>query len=116
MADVMFPQFDPQFVDALGVQTAYYVAGKENGRPIILLHGMTASADNYREIMHHFADDQWLIAPDIPGFGESATTEPYRMPRILISVGERPLISSRICCIWIIAVTYGILHEASPAT
>lgn len=83
MSEVKMPKFDPQFVDALGVQTAYYVAGNENGRPLILLHGMTASADNYREIMYHFSDEHWLIAPDIPGFGESGDTEPYTIPHLI---------------------------------
>lgn len=83
MSDLMLPEFEPQFIDALGVRTAYYVAGNENGRPLILLHGMTASADNYREIMHYFAQSHWLIAPDIPGFGLSEETSPYRMPHLV---------------------------------
>lgn len=83
MSDVKIPPLEPRFVDALGVRTAFYVAGNENGRPVILLHGMTASADNYREIMYHFADEHWLIAPDIPGFGESDDTEPYTVPHLV---------------------------------
>lgn len=83
MSDVKIPPYEPRFVDALGVRTAYYVAGNENGRPILLLHGMTASADNYREIMHYFGDKHWLIAPDIPGFGASGDTEPYNMPHLV---------------------------------
>ncbi len=83
MSDVKIPKFEPEFIDALGVRTAYYVAGNKNGRPVILLHGMTASADNYREIMHYFSDEHWLIAPDIPGFGESGDTEPYTMPHLV---------------------------------
>ncbi len=70
-------RYEAQFVDALGVKTAYYTAGDENGRPLILLHGMSASADNYREVMTYLADEYWLIAPDIPGFGESEETHPY---------------------------------------
>ena len=77
MSEVQIPKYEAQFVDALGVKTAYYTAGVANGRPVIMLHGMTASADNYREVMAGLADEHWLIAPDIPGFGESEETEPY---------------------------------------
>ena len=31
MSEVNVQKYDPQFVDALGVQTAYYMAGNENG-------------------------------------------------------------------------------------
>ena len=71
------------FVDVLGVRTAYYEMGKRNGRPIILLHGMSTSADSFREAMHELASDLWLIAPDIPGFGYSDHTEPYTMPHLV---------------------------------
>ncbi len=83
MTELKVPKYDPQFVDALGVQTAYYTAGNKNGRPVILLHGMTASADNFRELMAGLADKHWLIAPDIPGFGESDATEPYVIPHLV---------------------------------
>ena len=45
------PAFETQFVEALGVKTAYVTAGEPDGRPIVLLHGMSSSADNYRETM-----------------------------------------------------------------
>jgi len=71
------------FVDALGVRTAYYTAGKRNGRPLVLLHGMTSSGDVYREMMHELAAEFWLIAPDIPGFGHSEMTQPYTLAHLV---------------------------------
>jgi len=65
------------FIDALGVRTGYYTTGKPNGRPVLLLHGMSTSADSFREIMHELAATHWLIAPDLPGFGHSDNTSPY---------------------------------------
>ncbi|MEZ4590516.1 MAG: alpha/beta fold hydrolase [Chloroflexota bacterium] len=74
------PRFD---LDALGIHTSYYEMGVPNGRPILLLHGMSTSADSFRETMHELADDHWLIAPDIPGFGYSASTTPYNFPHLV---------------------------------
>ncbi len=71
------------FVDALGIKTAYYMAGEPNGRPLLCLHGMTASGDAFRELMVGLAEERWLIAPDIPGFGESEATSPYVLPHLV---------------------------------
>lgn len=71
------------FVDALGIQTGYYTAGQPDHQPVLLLHGMSTSADSFRETMHHLADTYWLIAPDIPGFGHSQNTEPYSIAHLV---------------------------------
>lgn len=77
------PAFEVQFVEALGIKTAYVTAGEPQGRPILLLHGMSSSGDNYRETMHTLADTRWLIAPDIPGFGQSDETQPYTIDHLV---------------------------------
>jgi pimeloyl-ACP methyl ester carboxylesterase len=33
--------------------------------------------------MHELADEHWLIAPDIPGFGFTEDTEPYTFPHLI---------------------------------
>lgn len=71
------------FVNVLGIETAYYEMGTRNGRPVLLLHGMSTSADSFRETMHELAGDFWLIAPDIPGFGYSDNAQPYTMPHLV---------------------------------
>lgn len=70
-------------VDALGVETNYYIAGEENENYILLLHGMTSSGDAYRELMVALADEYCLIAPDLPGFGFSDMTQPYRLSHLV---------------------------------
>ena len=75
--------FETQFVEALGVKTAYVMAGEPDGRPIVLLHGMSSSGDNYRETMVALAESRWLIAPDIPGFGQSEETRPFTMDHLV---------------------------------
>lgn len=66
-----------KYVDAMGVRTGYYEAGEKNGRPVVLLHGMSTSADSFRETMHELSASHWLIAPDIPGFGHSDSVSPF---------------------------------------
>lgn len=78
-----YPEAPRYFVEALGVQTAYYMMGQRNGRPVLLLHGMSTSGDSFREALYALAGDQWLIAPDIPGFGYSDNTSPYTVPHLV---------------------------------
>lgn len=70
-------------VNALGIRTAYTAAGQPGAPLVVLLHGMSASSDVYRELMHELADEFWLIAPDIPGFGHSEDTEPYTLAHLV---------------------------------
>lgn len=84
MSDYPYSELSRFEVDALGIHTSYYTAGQANGRPpIILLHGTSTSGDSFRETMHELADDYWLIAPDIPGFGFSEITTPYTFPHLI---------------------------------
>jgi pimeloyl-ACP methyl ester carboxylesterase len=70
-------------IEALGIETNYYEVGQENGRSVILLHGMTSSGDSYRELMAALGDSYHLIAPDIPGFGYSEMTTPYTIDHLV---------------------------------
>jgi 2-hydroxy-6-oxonona-2,4-dienedioate hydrolase len=79
----IYPSLPRRSVEALGISTSYYEAGTPNGHPVLLLHGMSTSADSFRETMHDLSDRFWLIAPDIPGFGYSDVTEPYTVPHLI---------------------------------
>ncbi|MDQ4095874.1 MAG: alpha/beta fold hydrolase [Actinomycetota bacterium] len=57
-------------VRAGGVKTFYLEAGE--GRPMILLHGLGATNASMLPTFWEFASDHRVIAPDLPGFGESA--------------------------------------------
>jgi pimeloyl-ACP methyl ester carboxylesterase len=78
-----YPPHTRKTVETLGFPTSYYEAGDPRQRTLILLHGMSASADSFRETMHVLSDDFHLLAPDIPGFGYSGDIEPYTFPRLL---------------------------------
>lgn len=51
------------------VTLTYYVAGK--GRPVLFLHGVGVIAMTYKRILDILAQDHTVIAPDLPGFGDS---------------------------------------------
>ncbi|HUJ35639.1 MAG TPA: alpha/beta fold hydrolase [Solirubrobacteraceae bacterium] len=42
------------------------------GRPLVLLHGVGASRAIWRRVTPALAEDRHVIAPDLPGFGESS--------------------------------------------
>jgi pimeloyl-ACP methyl ester carboxylesterase len=78
-----YPELPRKEVKALGIKTSYVYAGQSDSPLVVLLHGMTSSADAYREVMHELADEFWLIAPDLPGFGQSGNTSPYTLPHLV---------------------------------
>ena len=42
---------------------------------MLLLHGFTTSSHMFRNVIQALADGYHVIAPDYPGFGESAATD-----------------------------------------
>ncbi len=79
-----YPEVPRYFAGAYDIRTGYYMLGQSNGgTPLVMLHGMSTSADSFREIMHELADQFWVIAPDIPGFGYSDNTTPYTIPHLV---------------------------------
>lgn len=58
-----------------GTEIFYREAGKP-GRPVLLLlHGFPSSSHMYRNLIPALADRYHVIAPDYPGFGQSATPD-----------------------------------------
>jgi len=59
-------------VDVEGTEIFYRETG-DRGRPtILLLHGFPSLSHMYRDLIPELADRFHLIAPDLPGFGQSA--------------------------------------------
>ncbi|KUI36786.1 alpha/beta fold hydrolase [Mycobacterium sp. GA-2829] len=56
-----------------GVDTFYRAAGPADAPVVLLPHGYPASSYVYRNLMAALGDRWRLIAPDLPGFGYSAT-------------------------------------------
>lgn len=63
----------------------YRLAG--DGPPLLLLHGFTGSSDNWAGLIDALRDDYRLIAPDLPGHGQTTERDPlppqaYTMPAV----------------------------------
>ncbi|MCW5688706.1 MAG: alpha/beta hydrolase [Pseudolabrys sp.] len=57
-------------VDGLDI---FYREAGQAGRPVILLlHGFPTASHMFRDLIPELADDFHIIAPDLPGFGQSA--------------------------------------------
>lgn len=52
-----------------GLDIAYLDGGQ--GQALVLLHGFGADKDNWPRMAAHLTDDYRVIAPDLPGFGDS---------------------------------------------
>ncbi len=65
---VHFPR--PRRIKAYGIDTFFLEAGQ--GPAVVLLHGLGATNASMLPTMHDLAADHRVIAPDLPGFGDSA--------------------------------------------
>jgi pimeloyl-ACP methyl ester carboxylesterase len=54
-----------------GTELSFIVAGEESRPAVLLLHGSPSSARMFREIIPELSQAAHVIAPDLPGFGES---------------------------------------------
>ncbi len=61
-----------------GVKVAYREVGDPTKPTILLLHGFPTSSHMFRNLMKDLGNDLHLIAPDYPGFGESASPSPQK--------------------------------------
>lgn len=55
-----------------GVDMFYREAGPKNAPVLLLLHGFPTSSHMFRNLIPQLADKYHVIAPDYPGFGQSA--------------------------------------------
>ncbi len=64
------PAIASRFIDVDGLRLHYLTAG--HGEPLILLHGYAETSRMWRPVIPLFAEKFTVIAPDLPGIGESA--------------------------------------------
>ena len=60
-----------------GAEVVVRLAGDRKKPALLLLHGFPSSSKSFRNVMGPLAEDCFVIAPDLPGFGES---EPIKRP------------------------------------
>src|SRR5918999_1161220 len=54
-----------------GTELSFITAGDASRPAVLLLHGFPGSADYFREVVPELSRATYVIAPDLPGFGES---------------------------------------------
>lgn len=59
-------------VEVDGLSLFYREAGPADGPVLLLLHGFPSSSHMFRDLIPKLADRFRVIAPDLPGFGQSA--------------------------------------------
>lgn len=67
---VRLPPLERREIDLHGHRVVCHVGG--SGPAVLLLHGITSSAATWRTAAAHLAESHTVIAPDLPGHGESA--------------------------------------------
>jgi len=58
-------------VDVDGVKVFYREAGPKDAPTILLLHGFPTASHMFRDLIQELADRFRLVAPDLPGFGQT---------------------------------------------
>lgn len=59
-------------INIAGLTTRYLFKAGNDGLPLVLLHGDSASALDWSWVLPKLGDDYCVYAPDFPGFGNSA--------------------------------------------
>lgn len=59
-----------------GLDIFYREAGDPSKQAVVLLHGFPSSSHMYRDVLRALGDEYYVIAPDYPGFGDSAFPSP----------------------------------------
>lgn len=54
-----------------GTELSYVTAGDVSDPTVLLLHGFPSSARTFRDVIPGLARNAYVIAPDLPGFGQS---------------------------------------------
>lgn len=72
-ASTLAPQVAYRTKEIQGLEIFYREAGPADAPVVLLLHGFPTSSHMYRDLIPQLATQYRVIAPDYPGYGESAT-------------------------------------------
>jgi len=65
------PGFDERFVETKGSRLRYFVGGRADGEPVVLVHGLGGCAANWVDIVPLLAETRRVLVPELPGHGLS---------------------------------------------
>lgn len=71
-----------------GLEIFYREVGDQNAPAILLLHGFPTASHMFRDLMPRLAGQFRLIAPDLPGFGQSAMPTDGRLEYTFESLAQ----------------------------
>jgi pimeloyl-ACP methyl ester carboxylesterase len=54
-----------------GAELSFIAGGEASSPAVLLLHGSPSSSRMFREVILELSQAAYVIAPDLPGFGES---------------------------------------------
>jgi pimeloyl-ACP methyl ester carboxylesterase len=65
-----------------GTELSFLTAGEATKPAVLLLHGSPSSARMFREVVPELSQAAYVIAPDLPGFGESDVLQSPSFPAL----------------------------------
>jgi pimeloyl-ACP methyl ester carboxylesterase len=71
-----------------GTELSFITAGEASKPAVLLLHGFPSSARMFREVVPELSQDAYVIAPDLPGFGESDVLPEVTFPAFGQAISE----------------------------
>jgi pimeloyl-ACP methyl ester carboxylesterase len=77
----------PRFLSVRGRRTRYVISG--DGPPVVLLHGIGRSLEDWSEVLHRLAEAHTVYSVDLAGFGESERLgTPTDLPSLARAVAD----------------------------
>jgi pimeloyl-ACP methyl ester carboxylesterase len=71
-----------------GTELSFITAGDASKPAVLLLHGFPSSARTFRGIVPELSQGAYVIAPDLPGFGESDVLRPVSFAALGQAISE----------------------------
>jgi pimeloyl-ACP methyl ester carboxylesterase len=65
------PGFEERFVETKASRVRYFVGGRADGEPVVLVHGLGGCAANWVDVAPLLAEARRVLVPELPGHGLS---------------------------------------------